>query len=134
MVGVVTQSTKLTRIVSTAAPKLARHRGIEVVADLLEFWPRRYLEHTADLGTLHVGMYVVAGATDKTATTRSMKNRRGEMLTVTITDGTHEVDLVFFKAWGHKDALVPGTTALFAGTVGMYRGRWAGGWGCCGSC
>ena len=30
----------------------------------------------------------------------------------------------FFKAWGHKDALVPGATALFAGTVGMYRGRW----------
>ena len=40
-----------------------------------------------------------------------MKNRRGEMLNVTITDGAHEVDLVFFKAWGHKDALVPGTTA-----------------------
>ena len=124
MVGVVTQSTKLSQIVSTAAPKLAKHRGITVVGDLLEFWPRRYLEHTADLGTLHVGMYVVAVATVKTATTRSMKNRRGEMLTVTITDGLHEVDLVFFKAWGHKDALVPGTTALFAGTVGMYRGRW----------
>ena len=124
MVGVVTQSTKLSQIVSTAAPKLANHRGIKVVGDLLEFWPRRYLEHTADLSTLHVGMYVVAVATVKTAATRSMKNRRGEMLTVTITDGAHEVDLVFFKAWGHRDALVPGTTALFAGTVGMYRGRW----------
>jgi ATP-dependent DNA helicase RecG len=124
VVGVVTQSTKLSQIVSTAAPKLAKHRGLTVVGDLLEFWPRRYLEHTADLGTLHVGMYVVAVATVKTAATRSMKNRRGEMLTVTITDGAHEVDLVFFKAWGHRDALVPGTTALFAGTVGMYRGRW----------
>ena len=124
MVGVVTQSTKLSQIVSTAAPKLAKHRGIKVVGDLLEFWPRRYLEHSADLGMLHVGMYVVAVATVKTAATRSMKNRRGEMLTVTITDGAHEVDLVFFKAWGHKDSLVPGTTALFAGTVGMYRGRW----------
>ena len=124
MADVVTLSTTLSRIVSTAAPKLARHRGIAVVADLLEFWPRRYLEHSADLGTLHVGMYVVAVATVKTSTTRPMKNRRGEMLTVTITDGAHEVDLVFFKAWGHRDALVPGTTALFAGTVGMYRGRW----------
>lgn len=124
MVGVVTQSTKLSQIVSTAAPKLAKHRGIKVVGDLLEFWPRRYLEHSADLGMLHVGMYVVAVATVKTAATRSMKNRRGEMLTVTITDGAHEVDLVFFKAWGHKDSLVPGTTALFAGTVGKYRGRW----------
>jgi ATP-dependent DNA helicase RecG len=124
VVGVVTESTRLSQLVSTAAPKLAKHRGITVVGDLLEFWPRRYLEHTADLSTLHVGMYVVAVATVKTASTRSMKNRRGEMLTVTITDGAHEVDLVFFKAWGHKDALVPGTTALFAGTVGMYRGRW----------
>nr|WP_202881347.1 ATP-dependent DNA helicase RecG [Pedococcus badiiscoriae] len=103
---------------------MANHRGIRLVGDLLEFWPRRYLEHTADLGTLHVGMYVVAVATVKAAATRPMKNRRGEMLTVTITDGAHEVDLVFFKAWGHRDALVPGTTALFAGTVGMYRGRW----------
>jgi ATP-dependent DNA helicase RecG len=124
VVGVVTESTRHSQLVSTAAPKLAKHRGITVVGGLLEFWPRRYLEHTADLSTLHVGMYVVAVATVKTASTRSMKNRRGEMLTVTITDGAHEVDLVFFKAWGHKDALVPGTTALFAGTVGMYRGRW----------
>ena len=72
MVGVVTESTRLSQLVSTAAPKLAKHRGITVVGDLLEFWPRRYLEHTADLSTLHVGMYVVAVATVKTASTRSM--------------------------------------------------------------
>ena len=70
------------------------------------------------------GKYVVAVAEVKTAVDPAMQKRRGEMLNVTITDGRNDVDLAFFKAWGHKDALVPGVRAVFAGEVGMYRGRW----------
>ncbi len=121
----VTEDTKLDKLLGTrTAGNLARHRDLVTVGDLLEFWPRRYLEHTSDLSDLHVGKYVVAVAEVKTAVTRRMQKRRGEMLNVTITDGRNDVDLAFFKAWGHKDALVPGARAVFAGEVGMYRGRW----------
>jgi ATP-dependent DNA helicase RecG len=122
---VVDESTKLDKLLGTrTAGNLARHRDLVTVGDLLEFWPRRYLEHTSDLSDLHVGKYVVAVAEVKTSVTRRMQKRRGEMLNVTITDGRNDVDLAFFKAWGHKDALVPGARAVFAGEVGMYRGRW----------
>ena len=126
MVGaVVDESTKLSAVVGArSAGPLAKARDLHTVGDLLEFWPRRYLEHTSDLSNLHVGMYVVVVAEVKSATTRRMQKRKGEMLNVTITDGRDEVDLTFFKSWGHRDALVPGVTALFAGEVGMYRGRW----------
>ncbi len=121
----VDESTKLDKVLGArTAGTLAKHRNLTTVGDLLEFWPRRYLEHTSDLSDLHVGKYVVAVAEVKTAVTRRMQKRRGEMLNVTITDGRNDVDLAFFKAWGHKDVLVPGVRAVFAGEVGMYRGRW----------
>jgi ATP-dependent DNA helicase RecG len=122
---VVDENTRLDKLLGArTAGTLAKHRELSTVGDLLEFWPRRYLEHTSDLSDLHVGKYVVAVAEVKTAVTRRMQKRRGEMLNVTITDGRNDVDLAFFKAWGHKDALVPGVRAVFAGEVGMYRGRW----------
>ena len=121
----VDESTRLDKVLGArTAGTLAKHRNLTTVGDLLEFWPRRYLEHTSDLSDLHVGKYVVAVAEVKTAVTRRMQKRRGEMLNVTITDGRNDVDLAFFKAWGHKDALLPGVRAVFAGEVGMYRGRW----------
>ncbi|GAA2159676.1 ATP-dependent DNA helicase RecG [Pedococcus bigeumensis] len=121
----VDERTKLDKLLGVrTAGNLAKHRDLVTVGDLLEFWPRRYLEHTSDLSDLHVGKYVVAVAEVKTAVTRRMQKRRGEMLNVTITDGRNEVDLAFFKAWGHKDVLLPGVRAVFAGEVGMYRGRW----------
>ena len=121
----VDERTKLSDVVgSRSAGPLARARDLRTVGDLLEFWPRRYLEHTSDLSNLHVGMYVVVVAEVKKASTRRMQKRRGEMLNVTITDGPNEVDLAFFKPWGHKDVLVPGVTAVFAGKVGRYQGRW----------
>lgn len=119
------ESTKLLALIGArSAGPLAKARELHTVGDLLEFWPRRYLEHTSDLSSLHNGMYVVAVAEVKAASTRRMQKRRGEMLNVTITDGKSDVDLAFFRAWGHKEALVPGVTAVFAGEVGMYRGRW----------
>ncbi len=121
----VDEGTRLDKVLGArTAGTLGKHRNLTTVGDLLEFWPRRYLEHTSDLSDLHVGKYVVAVAEVKTAVTRRMQKRRGEMLNVTITDGRNDVDLAFFKAWGHKDVLLPGVRAVFAGEVGMYRGRW----------
>ena len=126
-----TEDTKLRSVISTAAPKLAKARGIETVGDLLRFWPRRYKSFDADLGELHDGGYVVVVADVKQAVTREIvrkspgvRGRTSTMLTATITDGTVDMEVTFFKHWGHVDRLVPGARAIFAGQVGTYAKKW----------
>lgn len=118
-----TESSKLDRIIGTAAKQFAQARGIQTVGDLLAFWPRRYRTRDADLGTAEVGRFLVGVAEVKTASTRPMQKRKGTMLNVVITDGRHDIDITFFKAWGHEKALVPGARGIFAGTVGTYNQR-----------
>ncbi|WP_392542634.1 ATP-dependent DNA helicase RecG [Oryzobacter telluris] len=118
-----TESSKLGPIIATAAKKFATARDIHTVGDLLAFWPRRYRTREADLGTATPGEYLVGVAEVKSASTRAMKARKGTMLNVVITDGTHDLDITFFKAWGHEKALVPGARGIFAGVVGTYNQR-----------
>jgi ATP-dependent DNA helicase RecG len=121
---VLTESTRLDRVVKPAsARKFASARGIETVGDLLGFWPRRYRTREADLGHLEVGQYLVAVAEVRSARTRPMQRRKGRLLEVVITDGTHDLDVTFFDARGHERALVPGARGIFAGTVGEFRHR-----------
>ena len=118
-----TESSKLAPIIATAAAQFAKARDIQTVGDLLAFWPRRYRTRDADLGTAEVGKFLVGVAEVKSASTRPMQKRKGTMLNVVITDGRHDIDITFFKAWGHEKALVPGARGIFAGTVGTYGGR-----------
>ncbi|OAB86660.1 ATP-dependent DNA helicase RecG [Janibacter melonis] len=118
-----TEDTRLKGLVGSAASKLEKHRGIVTVGDLLDFAPRRYRTTVADLGVPAVGDYLVAVATVESATTRTMKSRRGKMLEAVITDGRSRMDVTFFSAYGHEKELQVGRTLLFAGRVGEYRGR-----------
>ena len=124
-----TLDTNLRTVIGTAATHLAK-RDISTVRDLLEFWPRRYLDPTrpTDFSTLEVGEYVVTLAFVKKAVTRPMKARRGSMLIATIEDSDgHELELTFFSAYGHQGALVPGKLVLVAGTVSYYGDPHGGG-------
>ena len=118
-----TESSRLDRIIATAAKQFEKARGITTVGELLAFWPRRYRTRDADLGTAEVGKFLVGVAEVKSATTRPMQKRKGRMLNVVITDGRHDIDLTFFSAYGHEKALVPGARGIFAGTVGRYDRR-----------
>jgi len=124
---VVDLTTPLGQVVgkATASP-LAKHRGLHTVGDLLDFVPRRYHEpgKLTDLSTLAEGEDVTVVARVDRATTRPMRQRRGRMLSAVITDGTHELDLTFFSAYGHEGRLVPGALGLFSGVVGRYRQTW----------
>ncbi|HSO63659.1 MAG TPA: ATP-dependent DNA helicase RecG [Ornithinibacter sp.] len=118
-----TESSKLAPIIATAAKKFATARDIHTVGDLLAFWPRRYRTRESDLGSVTPGEFLVGVAEVKSASTRPMRQRKGTMLNVVITDGRHDIDITFFKAWGHERALVPGARGIFAGTVGTYNSR-----------
>jgi ATP-dependent DNA helicase RecG len=120
-------STPLGKVVGQpSASPLAKHRGLHTVGDLLDFVPRRYAEpgKLTDLSSLVEGEEVTVVARVERVTTRPMRQRKGRMLNATITDGTHELDLTFFSAYGHEGRLVPGARGLFAGTVGRYHQTW----------
>jgi ATP-dependent DNA helicase RecG len=120
-------STPLAKVVGQpSASPLAKHRGLHTVGDLLDFVPRRYFEpgKLTDLSSLVEGEDVTVVARVARVTTRPMRQRKGRMLNATITDGTHELDLTFFSAYGHEARLVPGALGLFAGTVGRYHQTW----------
>ena len=110
----------------TSASPLAKYRNIHTVGDLLDFVPRRYGEpgKLTDLSGLVEGEDVTVVARVDRATTRPMRHRKGKMLNATITDGTHELDLTFFSAYGHEGRLVPGALGLFAGIVGRFQRTW----------
>src|SRR5665647_1176777 len=120
-------STPLGQVVGkpTASP-LAKYRNLHTVGDLLDFVPRRYFEpgKLTDLSSLVEGEDVTVVARVDRATTRPMRQRKGRMLNATITDGTHELDLTFFSAYGHEQRLVPGALGLFSGVVGRYQRTW----------
>jgi len=120
---VATEASRLSPIIATAAKKFATARDIHTVGDLLAFWPRRYQTRESDLGSVTPGEYLVGVAEVKSASTRPMRERKGSMLNVVITDGRHDIDLTFFKAWGHERVLVPGARGIFAGKVGTYNRR-----------
>jgi len=120
-------STPLGQVVGEpSANPLAKHRGIHTVGDLLDFVPRRYSEpgRLTDLSGLVEGEDVTVVARVDRATTRPMRQRKGKLLNATITDGTHELDLTFFSAYGHEGRLVPGALGLFSGVVGRFQRTW----------
>ena len=120
----VTESTSLTAVLGgRTAGALRRSRGLETVGDLLAFWPRRYHSSEADLSEAAPGHFIVAVATVASARTFQARNTRRTVLTVTISDGRTELDLVFFKAMGHSKALQPGVRGIFAGKVTTFNGR-----------
>ena len=121
----ITLETNLRTVVGKAAAPLAK-KDLVTVRDLLEFYPRMYLDPTrpTDFSTLVEGEYVVVVADVKHAVTRKMRQRRGSMLIATIEDGKgNQLELTFFSAWGHEKALVPGRRVLVTGTVSHYDRR-----------
>ena len=120
-------STPLAKVIGApSASPLAKHRDLHTVGDLLDFVPRRYFEpgKLTDLSSLVEGEDVTIVARVDRVSTRAMRARKGRMLNATITDGTHELDLTFFSAYGHEGRLIPGALGLFAGTVGRYHQSW----------
>ncbi|CAN7498550.1 ATP-dependent DNA helicase RecG [Knoellia sp. LjRoot47] len=118
------ETTPLSKVLGKReATKFRTARGITTVGDLLGYWPRRYQSPESNLAAATIGSYIVAVAEVKSATTRTMKARRGRMLQAVITDGSKDLEITFFSAHGHEGKLVPGTRALFAGKVSSFNNR-----------
>jgi ATP-dependent DNA helicase RecG len=106
------------------ASSLQKNLGLATVGDLLAHYPRRYArrgELTALTGIpLDENVTIVAEVVQSTE--RPMRQRRGSILEVRITDGKGFLTLTFFNQAWRKNELRPGVRGIFAGKVGDYRG------------
>ncbi|AAZ54684.1 ATP-dependent DNA helicase RecG [Thermobifida fusca] len=122
-----TDLTESLRVVGDRTAKvLASALGLHTVGDLLRHYPRRYDRRgeLTDLDGLVEGEQVTVLAEVLTCTVRPMRQRRGSILEVVVTDGRGRLSLLFFHRVGwHRDRLLPGRRGLFAGKVSVYRGR-----------
>ncbi|WAC66403.1 ATP-dependent DNA helicase RecG [Agrococcus sp. SL85] len=112
------------------ATKLHKAFGMETVGDLLWHLPRRYAKRgeLTPLASLVPGEHVTVVARVQSVETRQLAGRDGRgrpktLTTVTITDGQSSIDLAFFSQSWVTGTLHQGVTALFSGTVGIYRDR-----------
>jgi ATP-dependent DNA helicase RecG len=108
------------------AKALATHLDLHTAGDLIYHFPRRYDErgeHT-DIRALEVGEQVTVMAQVQRTNVRPMRQRRGQILEVTVGDGSGGVltCTYFNQAWRERD-LKPGRWGLFAGKVTEFRGK-----------
>jgi ATP-dependent DNA helicase RecG len=117
--------TPLTTLVGAKSAKLlGKALGLHTAGELLRHYPRRYAQRgeLTDIAGVEIGEHVTVMARVIKAHQRPMRNRRGKILEVTITDGTRQLQLAFFNQTAyHERRLRPGTIGLFAGKVGAFR-------------
>ena len=101
---------------------LASSLGVHTAGELLRHYPRRYEQRgeLTDLANLRDGEHVTVLAQIKAVTTRAMRNRRGKLTEVTVTDGRGTLTLAFFRQPWREREFKPGLHGLFAGQVSSY--------------
>jgi ATP-dependent DNA helicase RecG len=104
------------------AKVLAKALDVHTVGELLRHYPRRYEQRgeLTDLASLRDGEHVTVLAQISAVTTRTMKNRRGKLTEVTVTDGRGTLTLAFFRQPWRANEMKPGLHGLFAGQVSSY--------------
>jgi ATP-dependent DNA helicase RecG len=122
-----TTGTPLRKVLGERTAKaLAIHLDLHTAGDLIYHFPRRYDErgeHT-DLRSLQIGEQVTLLAQVQAVSVKPMRARKGNMLEVTIGDGSGAtLTCTFFnQAWRERD-LKRGRWGLFAGKVTDFRGK-----------
>src|ERR671910_1771517 len=100
--------------------------GVENLADLLTYYPRRYVDRTneARIRDLVVGEEAMVLATVERASSRRTRGRPPRTLvTVDVTDGSGHLRVTFFnQAWRERQ-LRPGMTVALFGKLEIYAGR-----------
>ncbi|WP_156721337.1 ATP-dependent DNA helicase RecG [Streptomyces apocyni] len=116
----------LKKLLGPATAKvMAEHLDLHTVGDLLHHYPRRYAERgeLTRLAELPMDEHVTVVAQVASARVLKFNHGRGQRLEVVITDGSGQLQLVFFGRGIHKPHkdLLPGTRAMFAGKVSAFQ-------------
>jgi ATP-dependent DNA helicase RecG len=109
-----------------AASRLDAALGLRTTGDLLRHYPRRYARRgeLTDLAALRDGEHVTVFAQVARVSLRRMRQRRGQLLEVTVTDGRARLTLTFFNSVRmFERQLTPGRHGMFAGRVSTFKGQ-----------
>ena len=99
--------------------------GIETVLDLLEHYPRRYVDRTerAEIHELEIGQEATVDAEVRAVHARRTRDRKRTIVNATVYDGTGLLEIVFFnQAWRERQ-LRPGTQVSLFGKVEQLPGQ-----------
>jgi ATP-dependent DNA helicase RecG len=99
--------------------------GITTVLDLLEHYPRRYLDRTerAEIRELTIGSEATVDAEVRSMHSRRTRDGKRTIVNVTVYDGTGLLDVVFFNQAWRAQQLPAGTQVSLFGKVDSYRGK-----------
>jgi ATP-dependent DNA helicase RecG len=114
--------------VGAVAERELAELGIDTVLDLLTHYPRRYIDGTrlVPIADLVVGdkasvLAEVARVSRPSSGYGRGRRRSPSRVVVDVADETGRLSVVFFNQSWRASQLVPGTLALFYGTIGSYR-------------
>ncbi len=98
---------------------------IETVGDLLTHYPRRYARRgeLTPIASLPLGEQVTIVAEVRSVAERPMKQRRGSIVEVVISDGAGALTLTFFNQKWRAAELTVGRQGMFSGKVGQFKGN-----------
>ena len=108
--------------------RLSRELGLTTVGDLLQHFPRRWIERgeLTPITALPVGEQVTVVARIVSVERRQMHSRRGFIVDVTVTDDDSDrpatLDMAFFNSHDALRRLQSGHRAMFHGKTALYRG------------
>ncbi|WP_336631305.1 MULTISPECIES: ATP-dependent DNA helicase RecG [unclassified Microbacterium] len=99
--------------------------GIETVGDLLSHYPRRYARRgeLTPIASLPLGEQVTIVAEVRSVAERPMRQRRGSIVEVVISDGAGALTLTFFNQKWRAEQLQVGRQGIFSGKVGQFKGH-----------
>ena len=107
------------------AKALSGALDLHTVGDLVHYYPRRYAERgeLTDIAGLELGEHATVMARVKAVNERRMRQRRGTILEVVITDGSRTLECKFFNFRQFQFRVPVGASALFAGKVSIYKNK-----------
>ena len=113
------------RAVGTKLEAGLAEMGITSVLDLLEHYPRRYVDRTqrAEIAELGIGDEATIDAEVRAMRSRRSRDGKRTIVSGTVYDGTGLLELVFFNQGWRERQLRPGTQVSLFGKVEQYRGK-----------
>ncbi len=104
---------------------LQRAFSMSTVGDLLTHYPRRYARRgeLTPIASLPLGEQVTIVAEVRSVAERPMRQRRGSIVEVVISDGAGALTLTFFNQKWRAEQLQVGRQGIFSGKVGQFKGH-----------
>ena len=130
----ITWDSKLATVAGNGAARIEKAFGYRTVGDLLQHYPRRWVDKgsLSDLGAIEPDEHITVIAEVVRSKLHSYTDRRrggtAYRLEVVVATEDHQLSVTYFDKKKHiaewrEQTIRPGSTGLFAGKVGTFRGQ-----------